>query len=136
NSLASNQNANKVDRFDLRYQLRQLRSKFQYPSTYLLCRAPSIFANDLRSQPYSIFTLYKEPDTGCELAAKIASKLFLNIAENVQSNTHPTLPKTFVDALLTKRQDGQVKSILQQIVELYHDENAVDILETISSTKD
>ncbi|KAI8089061.1 uncharacterized protein BX664DRAFT_332076, partial [Halteromyces radiatus] len=44
-SLASNRNANKVDRFDLRYQLRQLRSKFQYLLTYLLCRASSIFAN-------------------------------------------------------------------------------------------
>ncbi|KAK4514121.1 uncharacterized protein ATC70_006129 [Mucor velutinosus] len=128
-SLASNQNVNKVDRFDLRYQLRQLRSKFQYPSTYLLCRASSIFANDLRSQPYSIFTLYEAPDTGRESAAKIASKLFLKIAETVQSNIHPTLPKTFVNTLLTKYQDGQVKSILQQIVELYHNENAIDILE-------
>ncbi|KAG2229420.1 hypothetical protein INT48_004931 [Thamnidium elegans] len=39
------------------------------------------------------------------------------------------LPKTFVNTLLSKCQDGQVKSILQQIFELYHDENAVDILE-------
>ncbi|KAL0074621.1 hypothetical protein J3Q64DRAFT_1649045, partial [Phycomyces blakesleeanus] len=126
---ARNRNANKVDRFDLRYQPRQLRSKFQYPSTYLFCRAPSIFANGMWSQPYSIFTLYEAPDTGHESAAKIASKLFLSIAETVQSNTHPTLPKTFVNTLLTKCQDGQVKSILQQIVELYHGENAVDILE-------
>ncbi|KAG2196389.1 hypothetical protein INT47_012893 [Mucor saturninus] len=81
--LASNQNANKVDQFNMQYQLRQLRSKFHYPSTYLLCRASSIFANDLRSQPYSIFILYEAPDTGRESAAKIASKLFLNIAETV-----------------------------------------------------
>lgn len=127
--LASNQNANKIDRFDMRYQLRQLRSKFHYPSTYLLCRASSIFANDLRSQPYSIFTLYEAPDTGRESAAKIASKLFLNIAETVQSNTHPTLLKTFVNTLLTKCQDGQVKFILQQIIELYHDESVINILE-------
>lgn len=127
--LASNQNANKVDRFDMRYQLRQLRSKFHYPSTYLLCRASSIFANDLRPQLYSIFTLYEAPDTGRESAAKIASKLFLNIAETDHSNAHPTLPKTFVNALLTKRQYGQVKSILQHIIELYRDESAINILE-------
>jgi hypothetical protein len=34
-----------------------------------------------------------------------------------------------VNALLTKCQDGQVKSILQQIIELYHDESAINILE-------
>lgn len=129
NSLASNQDTNKIDRFDLRYQLRQLRSKFHYPSTYLLCRASSVFANDLRSQPYSIYTLYEAPDTGRESTARIASKLFLTIAETVQSSTHPTLPKTFVNTLLTKCQDGRMKSSLQQILEQYKkNEDNLDIL--------
>lgn len=133
NILASNPNASKINRFDLRYQLRQLRSKFQYPSTYLLCRASSIFANDLRSQPYTIFTLYEAPDTGRDSATKMVSKLFYNVANLVHSSTNPTLPKQYVNTLFVKCQDGQIKSILQQIVDLYHeDEYTINILDNHS----
>ncbi|KAI8344639.1 hypothetical protein BC941DRAFT_464850 [Chlamydoabsidia padenii] len=133
NILASDPNASQINRFDLRYQLRQLRSKFQYPSTYLLCRASSIFANDLRSQPYTIFTLFEAPDTGLDSATKIVSKLFYNVANLVRSSTNPTLPKQYVNTLFENCQDGQMKSILQQIVHLYHeDEYTINILDNHS----
>lgn len=127
--LASDPNASKINRFDLRYQLRQLRSKFLYPSAYLLCRASSIFANDLRSQPYTIFTLYEAPGTGRDSATKMVSKLSYNVANLVHSSTNLTLLKQYVNTLFVKCQDGQIKSILQQIVDLYHkDEYTINIL--------
>ena len=39
------------------------------------------------------------------------------------------LTKTLMNWLLSKCQDGQVKTILQQITELYQNENSIDILE-------
>lgn len=131
NLLAGDPNATKINRFDLHYQLRQLRSKFEYPSTYLLCRASSMFVNDLRSQPYTIFTLYELSNTGRDSAAKIASKLFNYIANLMLSSTDPTLSKQYVKTLLVKCQYGQIKSILQKIIELYHkDRSIINILDS------
>ncbi|KAI7858342.1 hypothetical protein BDC45DRAFT_602891 [Circinella umbellata] len=88
-----------------------------------------IFANDLRSQPYTTFTLYEAPDTGRDSATKIVSKLFYNVANLVHSSTNPTLPKQYVNTLFVKCPDGQIQSILQQIVDLYHeDEYTISIL--------
>lgn len=115
NTLAGDQRTDKIDRFDLFHQLRQLRSKFLHPSTYTLCRSSSVFANDHRSRPYTIFS-YADYDSGeQESAAKIASQLFREIATSVMSQKNdPLVPKQLVHTHWLKCPDGQVKSALNE----------------------
>lgn len=48
-------------------QLRQVRTKFHRPSTYLRCRSFNEFTNDIVTRPFTIFTL-ADPDIGDDIA--------------------------------------------------------------------
>jgi hypothetical protein len=129
NILASDPRTDKIDRFDFFHQLRQLRSKFQHSSTYTLCRSSSVFVNDHRSRPYTIFS-YADFDSGeQESSAKIASQLFREIAiAMITSKNDPLVPKQLVHTHWLKCPDGLVKSALNEIIQL-HVEEEIKILD-------
>lgn len=92
-----------------------------------------MFVDDLRSQPYTVFTLCEAPDSGRDSATKVVSKLFNKIANTIHSNTNPTLSKQYVNSLFATCPDGQMKLVIKQIVELYNeDEHTIVILENYS----
>lgn len=54
--LADQPVTNRLTRYDVLSQLRQLRSKFHHSSTYLCCRASNEETDDLTAKPFTIFT--------------------------------------------------------------------------------
>ncbi|KAI7861252.1 hypothetical protein BDF14DRAFT_1692471, partial [Spinellus fusiger] len=70
--------------FDKLSQLRQVKSKFCFPSTYLLCRSSSVFTNDTRCRPATLWTL-SDFDTSNDNTpiVSLVSRLFRAIAINV-----------------------------------------------------
>ncbi|KAG0175669.1 hypothetical protein DFQ28_008272 [Apophysomyces sp. BC1034] len=97
--LVKNPQANKINRFNLLHRFRQLRTKFQYPSTCLLCRSSSVFTDDIRSRPYSVYT-FADYDGGGIMILRL--KLPHSFSARLASNTKSILPKEFTEAFRDK----------------------------------
>ncbi|KAG0735426.1 hypothetical protein G6F57_011945 [Rhizopus arrhizus] len=126
NALARNPSADKIDRHDLLHQLRQVRSSFHLPSTYMLCRSASEFTDDKRSKPFTIYT-YADYDGGdYDSSNKIASQLFQKIGLNIiLPDRKSVLNRTHVESLYLKCPNSEVKTVLKSIMD---DENEEEIM--------
>lgn len=117
NALTQDPHANKIGRFDLLEQLRQLRTKFQYPSTYALCRVSSEFTNDIRRRPYTVFTLANFDGGQQDSGTMIASQLIAHDGFCV-TNSESVIGVKFVNKLISKCPHGQIKNLLLGVPEL------------------
>ncbi|KAG1048474.1 hypothetical protein G6F43_009134 [Rhizopus delemar] len=126
NALARNPSADKIDQHDLLHQLRQVRSSFHLPSTYMLCRSASEFTDDKRSKPFTIYT-YADYDGGDhDSSNKIASQLFQKIGLNIiLPDRKSVLNRTHVESLYLKYPNSEVKTVLKSIMD---DENEEEIM--------
>lgn len=82
-------------------QLRQLRSQFHHPTTYMLCRAFSSITMSRFCQSLTVFTYVDfegiKKSTDNSNASTIASRLFQNIGYNlIKSPSDATLNKDIV----------------------------------------
>ncbi|CDH58939.1 hypothetical protein RO3G_06777 [Lichtheimia corymbifera JMRC:FSU:9682] len=106
--------------FDELSQLKQVRSKFDCPSTYLRCRSSSKITNDLRSRPATIWTVADFDLNATPSAASLASTLFRHIAtEIMKDGAKATLLKSNVSAIHKSLKEGKTKAIFSKIMQLF-----------------
>ncbi|ORX55648.1 hypothetical protein DM01DRAFT_1335036 [Hesseltinella vesiculosa] len=116
-----------VNDTDLLFQIRQVRTRFHHPSTYLCCRSSSIWTEDVSSQPYSIFTL-ADWDSGADNSCyRVASSLFQHVALAVMLNKNLDKPKlTELIAKVTKATN--IHNSLVAILALFNDDITLKII--------
>ncbi|KAI8884718.1 hypothetical protein K501DRAFT_271523 [Backusella circina FSU 941] len=111
--------------FDEHAQLRQLRSKFDRLSTYLCYRFSSKFTNDVRTRPWTIWTIAdRSHNQDRDSSVVAASKLFKHIATQVWENgAEASLSLNTITSLKRQfKQSGNVERILGCIEDLYEDD--------------
>ncbi|CEP13964.1 hypothetical protein [Parasitella parasitica] len=111
--------------FDEHAQLRQLRSKFDRLSTYLCYRFSSKFTNDIRTRPWTIWTIAdRSRNQDRDSSAVAASKLFKHIATEVwKSGAEASLSLHTITSLKCQcKQSENVERIFGCIEDLYKDD--------------
>ncbi|SAM03876.1 hypothetical protein [Absidia glauca] len=83
NALALAPHTDRIRHYDLLYQLRQLQTEFQDPSTYTMCHASGPFTDDLQRRPYTVFTLSSFDGDDLDFNTMLASQLFAFVAASV-----------------------------------------------------
>ncbi|KAG0250800.1 hypothetical protein BGZ95_007078, partial [Linnemannia exigua] len=118
--LAANKNAWAVSNRSLLYQLRQVKTKFHDPSTYLLCRASSHFSRSHACQPYSIFSLTNF-DQGHSGSGSAAGAFFKMISKDVlQKGSGATLKlSTLQESLDQCAKHSQIADAFETILTLF-----------------
>lgn len=111
--------------FDEYAQLRQLRSKFDRLFAYLCYWSSSKFTNDVRTRPWTIWTIAdrsRNQNRGSSVVA--ASKLFKHIATQVWENRAEASSSSNAITPLKRqfKQSGNVERIFGCIEELYEDD--------------
>ncbi|KAI8075077.1 hypothetical protein BC940DRAFT_265819 [Gongronella butleri] len=135
--LAANTAATAIQQFDLLQQLRQVRSKFDDPSTYVPSRASSPRFNFHRLQPQTIFT-YSSFDNGASNTdGKLASQVFAIAAVAVISNADAAvISKAEISRVLSKcTAGGRVADAIEKILAVFPgDATSVPILDNANLT--
>ncbi|KAI8078897.1 uncharacterized protein BX664DRAFT_343010 [Halteromyces radiatus] len=108
NSMTFDNGYKQLYSFDELAQLRKVRSKFSAASTYLLCRSSSVFTNDIRSRPATIWTLCDfDANQGNISSASMVSRLFRAVATSVFDNgKEATLESKLVQEIANKLKNG------------------------------
>ncbi|KAL1931091.1 hypothetical protein VTP01DRAFT_10228 [Rhizomucor pusillus] len=121
--------------FDKLAQLRQVRSKFDSISAYLLCRASSAHINNSLARPYTIWTLCDIPTSPATTSqARLASKFFQLIAtEVINEPSNPKLHKVDVERLIGNRRPHE--SPLADAYSLFDKHDTIDIFRNASLNK-
>ncbi|KAF9190063.1 hypothetical protein BGZ49_003738, partial [Haplosporangium sp. Z 27] len=108
-------------------QLRQVRSKFDEPTTYNLCRASSEIAKDCTMQPFSVFTLVGSDSMEAGYG-RAAAKIFNVIATNVLSGVkEPRLEHNVVEKSMEPctKEEGKIYETLLELDALFKDQNSI-----------
>ncbi|KAF9409903.1 hypothetical protein BGZ76_005597 [Entomortierella beljakovae] len=120
--IASREKAWAISKEGTIWEMRQLRSKFDDPSTYLLCRSSGHLTNDHTSQPYTVFTLscHDSLENGTGAAAAI---IFHKIAKEVlKHGSKATIRrKVFKRALDHCSGNSDIVDALKKILSLFDD---------------
>ncbi|KAK3834550.1 MAG: hypothetical protein J3R72DRAFT_452106 [Linnemannia gamsii] len=128
--LAKDVEAWSVSASDLICQLRQVKTHFDDPSTYYLCRASSDFAMNHPNQPYTVFSLasFDQAHSGYGVAASRIFRLVANMA--IKSGADAKLAKQAVVELRGRcANSGDVAQELDGILSLYpEDQTSIPIL--------
>lgn len=101
----------------LRHQLRQIRTHFDSPSTYALCRASGPLAKNHTCHPFTLFTL-NERDRGRSVYTSIF-KVITN--EVLKKQENGTLCKEHVKEWIDQA-TGKPAQVLANILNLYKEE--------------
>ncbi|CAO3688329.1 unnamed protein product [Rhizopus stolonifer] len=110
--------------FDEYAQLRQLRSKFDRLSTFLCYRFSSKFTNDVRTRPWTIWTIADRSRNQDKYSSVVAaSNLLKHIATQVWRNGgEASLNLNIVTSLKRQcKQSGSIEKIFGCIEDLYED---------------
>ncbi|KAI9303561.1 hypothetical protein BJ944DRAFT_289301 [Cunninghamella echinulata] len=121
--LAKNEQAISISKTNILYQLRQLNTKFDMPSTFYLCRASGPITKSHIYQPYSLFTL-ADFDRGRTPATTIFSLIATSI---IKHGAEANLPIQFVKKCNSQCK-GKILSIFQEILDLYGSSTQITIL--------
>ncbi|KAG1527548.1 hypothetical protein G6F52_001440 [Rhizopus delemar] len=99
------------------YQLRQVRSKFDYTSTYTMCRASSAVASSLKLQPSSIWTLSDQDSNNAGMSQeKVGSLMFRTIAiQVINDGENAVLQHKDVKRIAALTKDSIITAILGEI---------------------
>ncbi|ORX51551.1 hypothetical protein DM01DRAFT_1337067 [Hesseltinella vesiculosa] len=114
--------------------LRQLRSKFDLPSTYNRWRACSDVTSSLEVRPSTIWTVYDDEASAHQASQeKYGSKIFQILAKAVvQDYDEPTLNRADIARELKVMQDSckgdTVPTIVKAIIDLFASGNQIPIL--------
>ncbi|KAG0221238.1 hypothetical protein BGW41_007065, partial [Actinomortierella wolfii] len=126
--LCRDRRAYRITNAHFHYQLRQLKTKFHDPSSYLLCRATGPLTKAHTLQPCTIFMVCNHTQTG---DGHQASKLFHKIGMSVlQSGGDATLEFATVQECIercTSNSKG-ISAVLRSIGELFDDAPSILIL--------
>ncbi|KAF9416134.1 hypothetical protein BGZ76_004706 [Entomortierella beljakovae] len=116
--------------------LRQLRSQFHEPSTYLKLRSWGSILDNRLYRPVTIWTLHEYPTRiKGNSAERIASVVFAYIAEQVMKHgDEATILKSDLSSIVSKIDRSktsaisQIEKFLSQILSLFEDEAPVKII--------
>lgn len=113
-TLASDTTATGTNKFSYLYQLRQLNSKFDDPTTYYLTRCSGPITRAHNHQPYTVFTLTDHNNT------KNAGAMLMNTVGMLvlQHGKEAQLNKADVQRLLSTA-TGEIRSVLVHIASLF-----------------
>ncbi|KAG2227805.1 hypothetical protein INT45_002043 [Circinella minor] len=117
--------------FDEFSQLRQVRSKFDRPSTFLCYRFTSKYTNDIRMRPLTIWTLAdRSRNQDRDSDATTASKLFKHIASHVwKDDVEASLDRSIVARLRRQcKPEGKIEQLFANIEKIYTKENSSKII--------
>ncbi|KAF9083752.1 hypothetical protein BGX29_002931 [Mortierella sp. GBA35] len=125
-----------VDRIGIVYQLRQLKTKFHEPSTYLFSRASGPLTNMHPCMPYTIYTVFDKmkSNDGCGHAGAglfrlIGEKMVLHGAKKIAK---PTLSVSHVREFRKRCKEGTVTATLfDQLLELFSSRGGGDEIEIL-----
>ncbi|KAF9987601.1 hypothetical protein BGZ65_002909 [Modicella reniformis] len=126
-----------VDSIGIVYQLRQLKTKFHEPSTYLFSRASGPLTNMHPCMPYTIYTIYTifdkmKSDDGCGHAGAglfrlIGEKMVLYGAKKIAK---PTLSVAHVREFRKRCKEGTgTASLFDQLLEMFSIRDGEDDIE-------
>lgn len=113
--------------FDIMSQLRQLRSKFSYSSTYAISRSCSTFVNDLTCRPYTIFTVADADGLNPETDTKLGSKIMQIIALAVITK-EGLLNKEEIERITPKKKKTQMCNCIDRILSLFSNQEEISII--------
>ncbi|KAI9595880.1 hypothetical protein BDF19DRAFT_413340 [Syncephalis fuscata] len=114
--------------FDTCSQLRQLRSKFNNPTTYLLLRSSSSYTNRCYLRPYTIWTLADFDSTAAlPSQSSMASKMFQLVIFAVINGTN-ALKKDEIETLYADCSDGVTKASLEAILNQFGSSDELMVL--------
>ncbi|KAI9481143.1 MAG: hypothetical protein EXX96DRAFT_634944 [Benjaminiella poitrasii] len=107
--------------YDVVYQPHQLRTRFHHLSTYFMCRAFNDNADDIRSRPYTIFTLTDWDNGANDTDYRVESKILQDIAMSViQSGHSATLFKDkFLRLMARLKSDKVMQKYFKAIAKLF-----------------
>jgi hypothetical protein len=117
---------------DILAQLRQVRSKFDAPSTYLPCRSFSSLTNNVTTRPYTIWTL---ADCDDNLARtndiKLASQTLQIVATAVLSREDHCLKKSDfanIQRACKSKNALTTTTVIQKILDMFRDKETMNVL--------
>ncbi|KAG1047264.1 hypothetical protein G6F43_010276 [Rhizopus delemar] len=134
NALALNSEARSIHTSYLIGQMRQLRSQFHHPTSYMLCRASSHVAMGRFCQPLTVFTyadfegIKKSIDN--DNSSMVASRIFQEIGyEVIKSPATAKLSKILVVKSMAELNDGKMKTLFSSLLALFEDNDNIPILQ-------
>jgi hypothetical protein len=104
--------------------IRQLRSRFDHPSTYCLARFYSVFTQDSHVQPYTVYTMMNSDKTDTD--AILGSRFMELIYDAIYEQHDSMLLKKNVEDLLPKdpKKITQNRTHIMHILDLYEPEKS------------
>ncbi|CEP16293.1 hypothetical protein [Parasitella parasitica] len=124
NALALNSEVRSIHTSYLVGQMRQLRSQFHHPTSYMLCRASSHVAMGRFCQPLTVFTyadfegIKKTIDN--DNSNMIASRIFQEIGyEIIKSPATANLNRTLVVKSMAELNDGRINILFSSLLALF-----------------
>ncbi|KAF9945812.1 hypothetical protein BGZ70_003562 [Mortierella alpina] len=104
------------------YHLRQVKTKFDHASTYLMCRAAGPITASHASQPFSIFTIANNDKSQSE-TERAAGTIFSTVARNVlKHGKRGSLKKeTVQDCIDSCKKDTAVRTTLCSLLNAFAD---------------
>lgn len=134
NALSLNSEARSIHSSYLIDQMRQLRSQYHHPTSYILCRASSHIAIARFCQPLTVFTyadfesIKKSIDS--DNSSMIASRIFQSIGyEVIKSPTAAKLNKIHVIQSKAELNDNKMKTLISGLLTLFGDNDSIPILQ-------
>lgn len=114
--------------YDLFHQLRQLRTKLTSPSTYTISRACSLWTNDIRCRPYTVFTLADSGTSSFDNDEILGSMVLRCVAKTIM-NKEDHLRKTDLENILRiKTAETTITQTTANIVKLMGEQQTMPVL--------
>ncbi|KAI7889556.1 uncharacterized protein EV154DRAFT_273824 [Mucor mucedo] len=133
NALALKIEARSIHTSYLIGQMRQLRSQFHHPTSYMLCRASSHVAMGRFCQPLTVFTYADfegiKKSIENDNSSMIASRIFQEIGyEVIKTPATAKLNKTLVVKSMAELNDNKMKVLFSDLLALFGDNDSISIL--------
>lgn len=125
--------SNRLYSFDVLSQLRQVRSKFDRKSTYLLCRSSSQLTNNLACRPATIWTL--ADFDGATNDDILASRLFQTVALSVLTKNGQVTKHGLLVLLHACNSKSKITDKLTAILEFFEDEQDMSVIGNVNLNK-
>lgn len=117
------------DDYDSDANMRQLRSKFTHPHTYLAARKGHEWLDTNGLMPYTVFTLLDAFDRDYSTDARTASMLLVAIADAVRWNSGILLKSNMEDIINNaKSSDTNTSQLLTKLYSLFSDDESLQII--------
>lgn len=114
-------------------KLRQVRSKFDAPSTYLPCRLSSILTNNIMTMPYRVWTIAGcDNNTARTNDIKLVSQMLQSVAIAVLTNDdhcfHQSDLTNLQRACGSKKAATATTTVIKEILNMFEEQDTIEVL--------